>query len=194
MRAGVTLIELTVSAALMMLLMGSLATIFHSGSRYFYTMNTLSDLQRACLVGANRIGSEIAEGNLQAVLEDGTQTGVVFASPRDRVGEVRFNGQNEMLWQQFICYWVEPVPGASGKLMRQYQFLTPINEPPLPTNGPPYFKALPPSPNTGISSMVCENIYYLDVVRNQNIELTLAAKDASGEYRISVKTIVHARN
>ena len=61
--------ELIVSSALMLVLMGSLVAIFSSASRYYLSMTNASDVQRACLLAANRVAGEMAEGNLQAVLD-----------------------------------------------------------------------------------------------------------------------------
>ena len=193
-RAGTTLMELIVSSALMLVLMGSLVAIFSSASRYYLSMTNASDVQRACLLAANRVAGEMAEGNLQAVLDDPNDLGVVFASPRSRDLQVHFDpNTKELQWQQFICFFVER-QGVTGRLRRQHEFFAPVTQAPLPTQGIAHFQSLSAGPNSGLAGIIAENIYFLQVDRGQDIRITIGAKDERGEYRVSVKTSVHARN
>ncbi len=186
--------ELVVSSALMLMLMGSLVAILNSSSRYFLSMTNASDVQRACLLASNRVASEMAEGNLQAILESAVDKGVVFASPRDRNGQILFDpNTRELLWHQFVCFYIEN-HGETGRLRRQNEFFAPQREAPLPTRGIPYFKSLSPGPNSGLSGIISENVYFLEVSRTQEVQILIGAKDSRGEYRVSVKTVVHTRN
>lgn len=193
--------ELLVSMGLIMLLMGSILAIFQSGTRYYLNSTKVVDLQQACLVSANRIGSEISSADLSCIDDtSASKTYLTFASPINDQGDVIFaDGTTSMLWLKYVCYYIEKQNGQEN-LRRQTSLILPAADaPPTVPVGfdDAYFSSLiPPTPTTPYpSTLIANNIYSIDATRSATgVSIVITARDPFHEFRISVETTIQPRN
>lgn len=193
--AGFSLLEMILAVALLALLTGLLIQIGLAGARYYRKSITTVALQQACLMTANQVGREIQQTTLGSILEDTTPAKefVTFASPRDASGAVKFSAGNLLLWQSFVCFYVDKIQDKQC-LFRQISPITPPVDlvPSVPSGvNAAFFRALS-APNR--PKLVGENIYYIDVIRAREVTVRVAALDPDMQIRISVATKVLPRN
>lgn len=156
-RRGATLIELIVVMFLMSLMMISVGALMREGQNFYFGSIESLDLQKDALVAISRVSNELGDTNISsvrvypdpqaadrpaAVPPDTVfnSTGIVFASPRDATGNFQFDSAGRIVWQTFVCYYVQTINGSPA-LVRK---VTPI--PPLPGLPPPP-RLTPPDPD-----------------------------------------------
>ena len=197
-----TLPEILISMSLLMLLMGSLLSILQAGARYYNHSTKIVELQQACLMSANQIGAELLEGNLNCVnnLEGGSANNnnfVTFTSPRNSTGEVSFSNDKTILWNQFVCFFVDPTNGKEVLKRQTHKISPPATQSPQVPGalGALHFIGLGPTPESpNPAKRVAENIYFVGIDRTTRISVTIGARDANREFRVSVQTEIVPRN
>lgn len=102
--------------------------MMQAGVRYVRVTNATIEMQEACLTALASMTQEIGESSRWAFRTDGTE--VVFASPRDHLGKVRFDGQNRMLWQKVVAYYVETVNDIPCLVRKEELLEKPTSKPP----------------------------------------------------------------
>ena len=199
---GFTLAEILVSMFLLMLLMGSLLAILQAGARYYTTSTKVVELQQSCLMAANQLGAELLEGNLNCVnnLAGGTTNNynfVTFTSPRDDNGQVSFSSEKTLMWNQYVCFYVDPSKGSEVLRRQIVKIVPPKDQPP---QVPGYLDAnhfitlVPSATSPNAARIVAQNIYFVGIDRTTRISVIIGARDPYKEFRVSVQTEIVPRN
>ena len=199
-RQGITLLELIMSMSLLMLLTGLLLQIYMAGVRYYRRTVAIAALQQGCLMSASELSREIQQTTLGSIQEDtsAAKEYVTFASPRDQNGVINFSAGNLVLWQSFVCFYIDMREDRKC-LMRQTSLIQPptaLTPTVPPTLTASYFRTLGiPTPATPSKArLVAENISNIEVQRGREIEIKIVAAEPNLQLRISVKTKILPRN
>lgn len=119
-----TLSELTVYGALLgVLLTGTYAALSLS-MRYFTVARAATDLQSQAQQTVLHLVSEVADTTGASLLytNQSTMSGILFLSPRDRLGNFQQDTGGNIVWQKWVCYRWER---SSGNLSRMVLYLNP---------------------------------------------------------------------
>ncbi|MBI3927886.1 MAG: hypothetical protein HY319_20260 [Armatimonadetes bacterium] len=195
-RRGVTLLELLIASGLVLLVALSVLALFEAGVRYVRESEARLDIQRDALVAMALVTQELSESNPVAFRTDPDPPGVVFGSPRNLEGTLIVDSSGKLIWQKFICYYLED-SGAERRLIRKERMLDPtvrVSFPPAPGAGlsTADFLVLPIPARTiagGIESFAVTPSTQVD------IELTAARRDWKGrDFRVRLQSSVLMRN
>lgn len=104
--------------------------VMAAGLRYVRVTNATIDVQRRCLMALVGLTRELGESSPKSLVSD--TTGLVFASPRDRAGSVRYDVGSRLLWQKYVAYYVTRVDGVSCLVRFERALPKPVAKPPEP--------------------------------------------------------------
>ncbi len=91
---------------------------------YYHSTNATLEAQRAVLISMNRLSKDLAESHRNTVVmtpapdteeewlegpPPGTRPGILFATPRTESGGFEFDPHGRLIWQAFLCYYVDEV-------------------------------------------------------------------------------------
>ncbi|MCA9792704.1 MAG: hypothetical protein KC910_12945 [Candidatus Eremiobacteraeota bacterium] len=116
-----TLIEVMVASALMLLLAAGTYSLFFNGVRFARDSEARLSLQKNLLGAVGLLGMELAESNPTSVRYDPIPAGVVFASPRNAEGSLAMAGGGKLSWEKVIAYYIR----EDGSLVRKEWMLDP---------------------------------------------------------------------
>ena len=119
-----TLSELTVYGALLgVLLTGTYAALSLS-MRYFMVARAATDLQSQAQQTVLHLVSELADttGASLYYTNQSNMSGILFLSPRDRLGNFKQDTGGNIVWQKWVCYRWDRL---TGNLSRMASYLSP---------------------------------------------------------------------
>lgn len=188
---GSSLAEVTVSLALISLVLVSMQQVLHHATRYLRNTTLTNELQQASVISMGRLVTEILESNSGAVRGDSVNHRYVsFASLRDNNDEITF-ADDQLLWHAFIGYYIDTT-AEEPKLCRKRQ--------PMGTPSP----GVPTVPATldegfwqsyaSARQIIAQRVYYLDVTASTNIVINLGVRSKDGKYVVTLQTKLKARN
>ena len=126
-----TLAELTVYAALLGVLLSGTYASLTLALRYFAVSNATTDLQSQAQQSILHLVGELAEtkGSTVVILSSSTGTsGVLFASPRSRLGQYEPNLDGTLNWFKWVCYRLDRTDRVIRR-MAYYPSSYPVSEP-----------------------------------------------------------------
>ncbi len=135
--AGATLIELVVSSALVLLLMGEVWYLASAGSRFYLKIKGKTEIQKSALIALRWFSKDLAEGAPLSFRHydpdlgiDTSYDGMVFGSPKDVNDQVYYNDSGQLLWTSVIGYYIDP----SNNIL--YRTKLPLPDTDYPTRAP----------------------------------------------------------
>ncbi|MFA5505592.1 MAG: hypothetical protein WC314_17945 [Vulcanimicrobiota bacterium] len=125
---GTTLVELSIVSGLLLIISLAMAMVVRNAVDFYHSTNATLDAQQGVLFGISRLSQELAESHRDTLLvQQGADTGIIFASPRGEDDNYEFDSFGRLRWQKFICYYLgkvgEPEREISA-LMRKSEMLT----------------------------------------------------------------------
>lgn len=180
--SGSTLIELVVSSALVVLLMGEVWYLTSAGSRFYLKIKGKTEMQKSALIALRWFSKDLAEGAPLSFRhydpELGMETsydGLVFGSPKDVNDQVYYNGSGQLLWTSIIGYYIDP---TNNNL---YRTKLPLPDSDYPTRAP----------------LIDDSLYHIDRMATISERRAIAhhVVDLTSEQSTqSVKIVVHCRD
>jgi len=148
-RRGATLIELSIVAGLLGLLMTMVYAVLVKGMDFYRDSNDALEIRQEALLGITRLTKELRETS-SGVTRITAAQGLVFPSPREASGSSQPTSDGKLTWLRWIAYYLGP-QGTGQALFRKEEVIPPPNpvRPPDPdANGKNlvYFSATSPSP------------------------------------------------
>lgn len=134
-----TLIELSIYASLLMMLMLAIYGTFAASIKYFTVAQAQTDLQNAAQTSIMHIITDISESTSADLSTDTVPAGVIFVSARSNDGGFQSDSNGNILWQKWVCYYFD---ATSGTIVRQTKSFTPSTTPPPSTLHTTDFKNL----------------------------------------------------
>ena len=104
--------------------------VMSAGLRYVRVTNATIDVQRSCLIALARVTQELAEANQFGLETTGSE--VIFSSPRDDSGILRFDVANRLLWHKVVAFYVETVNGVPCLMRKEKMLPKPLSKAPAP--------------------------------------------------------------
>lgn len=115
---GFTLLELLVYSLLLGFVMFCIYGILVSAIRYFRTEQAAIELQGAALAAVSNMSADlidtdadtiaITNGTTDTLVSSGTAgKAIKFASPRTASGGFTQDGSGNLMWQKWVCYYVD---------------------------------------------------------------------------------------
>lgn len=108
-RRGTTVLELLIYSTILGLVMTGIYSVLIAGMRYFHTADTSVELQSNAMDALANISQQLAEGNGASCSIGTSPAGIVFGSPRDANGNFQFNSSGSLLWQKYVCFYIDTV-------------------------------------------------------------------------------------
>lgn len=97
-----SLVELCVSSAILLALLGALAMVMRVVMDYHRRTDDQITLERSTLLTLKRIGREVSESAWPSIVL--AAEGLVFASPRDSSGNFLVGSGDQPAWSGLFCY------------------------------------------------------------------------------------------
>lgn len=198
--AGFSLLETMVSASLMAVVLGSIYAMLVAGMRYHRATATSLELQQDSLHALMWLTREIGETNPRTVAVFANPPGLLFASPRDRAGNIFIDNSGAIRWPKFICYFQQDIGGVPC-LVRKEQYLdhpdlnvvpAPLVAPlPRPTQDLNYYRALN-VPVRNVASNV--SVIRFSGTNPIQVELTVARTEFDRSFETNLTVKVRPRN
>ncbi len=188
-RRGATLIEALVCAVLFGVLLSATFAVLILGLRSYRTHLAMADLERDASTALGRAAAEVAESGASTVRVDAAPPGIVFASPRDAEGTVRLDADGHMLWQKWVCVYVD-----GARLLRKER---PLDAPQTVEPSPTSCESTQSFQESGEAAhMLAAGIVDLQAsgIRPLRLALTGELKPLGRSNRIRVQTAVAPRN
>lgn len=187
---GLTLAEVVVASAVMIFVTFAATTLLVGGLAAQASQLRQGDLQRGAAGALSRLCDELSEGSAAAVRVESSASGVVFASPRNALGEVSYASDGRLLWCGFICYCLESVNGRSCMVRRWSPLAPPVSDPPaVPASMTCAWFRLQPLPRLVVGSDV--SVFTLSGTNPLQITVTAALE---GRHDLTIGTSVLLRN
>jgi len=117
---GFTLIETILYLTILLLAMSAIYGVLMGTHRYFQIADSSVEVERSAHVAMRGLTSELAESNATPIIWDSSTNpgpGIIFPSIRSTTGTVSYNTAGKILWQKFVCYYVDT--GSPQKLTRK---------------------------------------------------------------------------
>lgn len=140
------------------LIVGAIWWVMVAGLRYVRVTNATIDVQRSCLTALARVTQELTEANQFGFETTGSE--IIFVSPRDENGRLRYDIANRLLWQKLVVFYLDTVNGSQC-LMRKEKLL---DKPVSKAQTPPSVATLRNDPNL-LPRLVASHISSFNVVR-----------------------------
>lgn len=112
------------------LIMTGIWYIMSSGMRYVRVTNAAIDVQSACLTAIGRLTQELGETTPIGLSIGASGSEVVFASPRDTSGRLRYDNQNRLQWQKIVVFYVDTIEGVQCLMRKEDLLERPLAKPP----------------------------------------------------------------
>lgn len=152
-RAGFSIAELLVSAAVLSILLSLAYQVLIEGLRYYRESDARLDCQRDAIKVLLYFNQEMRESSYRSILvtpdTGGQYSGCVFGSARNAQGVLTFTSAGSPLWGKWICYARD-----SNKLTRYEKQVPAQILPSMPTQNVAAFAASPPAAKRQLSQLV----------------------------------------
>lgn len=130
---GVTLVETLIHSSLMLLLLGGIVAVLILGTRSFRKVEAVTEVQREMAAAVAALRTELAETRPGSIASGTNPTGVIFLSPRPDAGPWAHSSTGKLLWQRWVCYYVETRNGVPTLLRKEKKLSAPTAIPPANT-------------------------------------------------------------
>lgn len=205
---GFTLLEVLVSSASFMLVLGVIYGLFILGSQYFRAASGSVEIQQSSITGMNRMQKELMETDISSVAyyPAASPPGITFLSPRNGSGQYILDpASGAPRWGKYICYYVGPDPsnGALLALYRKEQVLgIPLSAPTRSAMAPAGFQALSNPASILATSLTGVAFYsgtdaapnYVNPSNPMSMRLTFQIYNGGRTNALTTTTRVQARN
>lgn len=133
-RRGMTLPEVMVYSVLIGLVLTGIYGILTSSMKYYRITEIRSDLQQNAIKAVSGIlGDMMGTPRSTIMMSTATPSGVFFVSSRKTDGNHEFDSSGLLIWQKWVCYYLEANTNGSYNLVRKEVALsTPSSTPGLP--------------------------------------------------------------
>lgn len=200
-----TLMELIVSSALVLLLMGMVWMLLQLGSKFYLKVRAQSEIQTNALIALRWMSKDLAEGaprsfrhySPDSQTRSSINNGIVFGSPKDLDDKVSYSDSGRMLWSAINAYYID------SETNEFFRLKTPISE------------------KTTIAPRIEDELYHIDLLASstssaggevrrrviarmateleiiqgvQEVEVVLTFRDESLGYGLTVRTMMEMKN
>lgn len=114
--AGVTLMELVTTSALLLILLGVVYSALTLSLTYYRQADDSVYLQQQAMAAAKRIVEEMGSSPSSSVVL--SPDGVLFLSARTGSGGLQYNSSGAILWQRYVAYYTQ-MSGSEPVLVRK---------------------------------------------------------------------------
>lgn len=129
---GFTLVETMIYSSLLLILLGGISTVLGLGSRYYREVQALAEVQREAAAGGAALRMEIAETRGPSLTVGLAPAGLVLLSPRPDSGPWVHDSSGSLLWQRWVCFYLESRGGVSTLVRKEKKLAAPTAVPPEP--------------------------------------------------------------
>jgi type II secretory pathway pseudopilin PulG len=136
MRRGHTLIEVTVFAALLMLLSYALYGVLIASVRYQRIADASVNAKQNAVECMNHVVHELGESHAGAVKWDTSVAStpmLIFASPRDKNGFYHYDSSHNLYFQKWVGYYVDASQTPSLFVRVEKAMSAPVTKPTAPS-------------------------------------------------------------
>lgn len=130
---GVTLVETLIHSSLMLLLLGGIVAVLILGMRSFRKVEAETEVQREIAAAVAALRTELVETRAASIATGTSPTGVIFLSPRPDAGAWTHSSAGKLLWQRWVCFYVETRNGVPTLLRKEKKLSAPTAIPPSNT-------------------------------------------------------------
>lgn len=188
---GVTLVETLIHSSLMLLLLGGIVAVLILGTRHFRMVEAVAEVQREMAAAVGSLRQELAETRSASILAGAGPTGVIFLSPRTDSGVWAHNSTGKLLWQRWVCFYVETRNGVPTLLRKEKKLSAATATPPTNT-----WRTSDFSGDTSRARVVARHVKGLQVTGSQPVTVEVEVELTSGvgrKERMVVREIVEPR-
>jgi len=197
---GASLLEMSISCALMGIIMTCIYALMVAGTRYLNSTNTAIEMQQQSLLAMVWLTHDLGESNHRTISVFPASAGILMGSPRDDAGNTWIDLSGAVRWPKFICYYLD-TQNEVPCLMRKEHYM---DDPDLHTDPPPllapipfpwqdydYYKMLEVPPRK-----VARDVQALTVTGNNPVQLTLKVgkQDWGRQFTVNLQVKVTMRN
>lgn len=172
---GVTLVETLIHSSLMLLLLGGIVAVLILGTRNFRTVEAVAEVQREMAAAMAALRGELAETRAASIGTGTSPTGVIFLSPRPDSGSWAHSTTGKLLWQRWVCYYVEVRNGVPTLLRKEKKLTAPTATPPANT-----WRTSDFSGDASRARVVARNVKTLQVTGADPVNVTVEVELTSG--------------
>ena len=195
---GMTIPELMIYSVLIGLVLTGIYGILTSSMKYYRITEVRSDLQQNAILAVSGIlGDMMGTPRSTITMSTSTPQGVFFVSSRKSDGNHEFDSSGLLIWQKWVCYYLESNSSGSFNLVKKEVALTtPSSTPGLP----PYtsvtqFAAASLQKHTVAKDIQSMAITYNSATNCYSIDIRLdKTTDTTRPNRMQVQTEIYVRN
>ncbi|MEW6277116.1 MAG: hypothetical protein AB1758_00735 [Candidatus Eremiobacterota bacterium] len=190
---GVTLPEMLVAGALMLVVLSGLTWLLLLSYRYQRSLALSLELQETTLTAVAALSREVSESNPASLRSEASPVGIVFGSPRDLAGRLRTNDQGRLMWHKYVCIYVAYLNGVACLCRREELLPAPQDSPPVlpPDKTVAYFVGQS-TPVTVLARRV--DLFEVTGSSPAKFRLAVAARLYDQDYRVETQIDVLPRN
>lgn len=130
---GTTLIEIMVYAALLGMFFYCIYGVLIASMRYFRIARATVEIQQQAMNAIANLSRDISQTKAEKIIIDTNPTGIIFPSPVDSEGKYSFDSSGELLWQKWICYYIDTNDGENYLFKKEYK-IAPTTDPVAPVS------------------------------------------------------------
>lgn len=173
------------------LVMASLSGLIRHTIRFYNTQVRATEVEQQAIQATRWLSQELGEGSIESIANlPAPESAVVFGSPRDKDNLLQFDN-GVMLWQKFVCYYVDKAGGTSILKRGVLEFGEPAYAPP-PV---PDSITISTFQGTDVSERVmARHIENLKVNVTDSAEIEIKASLDDGAYTLKLTTRVEMVN
>lgn len=123
--SGFTLVEVIVAGFLLVFVLFYSSSMLVASLGYQAVQQNQTDLQRSAMDVLTKLADELSEASPYSVKSETSPAGIIFSSPRDEMGRFVFDNSALVLWQRYICYYVDTNATGEPCLVRKESAFTP---------------------------------------------------------------------
>ncbi len=195
---GMTLPEVMIYSVLIGLVLTGIYGILTSSMKYYRITEIRSDLQQNAIMAVSGIlGDMMGTPRSTIVMSTTTPSGVFFVSSRKSDGNHEFDSSGLLIWQKWVCYYLESNSSGSYNLVRKE---VPLNTPSSTPGLPPYTSVTQFAAANLQKHLIAKDIKSLAITFNSatncyNIDIKLdKTTDPTKPNNMQVKTEIYVRN
>lgn len=165
---GMTLIEILVVSALLLALLGTVNAVLSLSLHTYKPSLNYIDAQQQAMRAIRKITRELADAAENSITTD--SVGVVFVSGRGTDDLFHFDSAGQVLWQRYVCYYVDVVDGTN-KILRKEIDITPTTTVPDPVAyTPTQMQAL----TSVTATTVCQDVTSLTLTTGDPVQVEVS--------------------
>lgn len=173
------------------IVMASLSGLIRHTLRFYNIQVMATEVEQQAIQAIRWIGQELGEGSVESLANlPPPEHAVVFGSPRDKDNVLQFDNER-MLWQKFVCYYVDKIEDTSILKRGVLEFDEPAYAPPVvpPTISISTFQGADVS-----ERVMARHIEELKVNVSDNVEIEIKASLDEGAYTLKLASRIEMMN